>query len=217
MRKYKTILFDLDGTLLDTIGDIRSAINKTFIKYGFTHQYSNDDVMSFIGAGAKVLINRVLKRFNVTQEVENNFFIDYSNEYSSHKYVLTKPFDGVLNTLKTLKAKGYLLGVISNKPHLDTLDVVNMYFKDTFDIVYGKKDGIKTKPDPEVYNIIKKEYAIIDEEALYVGDMIFDVEFAKNINIDVVIMTYGYGKINKDIGQTYTFKKFEDLLNILEA
>lgn len=217
MRKYKTILFDLDGTLLDTITDITNSINKTLIKYNLNIQYSTDDVCSFIGDGAKVLINRALAPFNVSTELENLFYQDYCNTYSAHRYDLTKPFDNIIDAIKTLINNNYQIGIISNKPHHDTLGVVNLYFKDMFDIVYGKQDGIPTKPNPEIFYLIKDKYNLNTSDTLYVGDMKVDIEFAKNVNIDVCIASYGYGKIKTDIGQNYTIDIIEDLLNILEV
>ena len=217
MRKYRTILFDLDGTLLDTITDITNSINKTLVKYNFGIQYSTDEVCNFIGDGAKVLINRALASFNVSTELENLFYQDYCNTYSAHRYDLTKPFDGIVNIIHELIKRKYKIGIISNKPHNDTLGVVNLYFKDMFNIVYGKQDGVPTKPNPEIFYLIKNKYNIKEEEILYIGDMKVDIEFAKNVNIDVCIASYGYGKIKTDIGQTYTIDKIEELLNILEV
>ena len=216
MKKYKTILFDLDGTLLDTITDITNSINNTLIKYNFDKKYTTDDVCRFIGDGAIKLINRVLSRLNVSKDLEEAFFKDYCKTYSAHRYDLTKPFDGIINVINELIKKDYRLGIISNKPHNDTLGVVNLYFKDMFDIVYGKQDGVPTKPNPEIFNLIKDKYNINEEETLYIGDMKVDIEFAKNVKIDVCIVSYGYGKINKNIGQNYTIDKIENLLDILE-
>ena len=216
MRKYKTILFDLDGTLLDTITDITNSINKTLIKYNLNIQYSTDDVCNFNGDGAKVLINRVLAPFNVSTLLENLFYQDYCNTYSAHRYDSTKPFDGIVNIIPELIKRKYKIGIISNKPHNDTLGVVNLYFKDMFDIVYGKQDGVPPKPNPEIFYLIKDKYIINEEETLYIGDMGVDIEFAKNVKMDVCIVSYGYGKINKNIGQNYTIDKIENLLDILE-
>ena len=217
MRKYNTIIFDLDGTLLDTISDITNSINKTLVKYNFDIQYSTDDVCRFIGDGAKVLINRALSPLNVSTELEESFFKDYCENYSAHRYDLTKPFVKVVETVKTLIKNNYQVGIISNKPHHDTLGVVNLYFKDMFDIVYGKQEGIPTKPNPEIFNLIKEKYNLNTYDTLYIGDMKVDIEFAKNVNMDVCIVSYGYGKIKDDMGQNYTISNIEDLLNILEA
>ena len=217
MRKYNTIIFDLDGTLLDTITDITNSINKTLVKYNFDIQYSTDDVCNFIGDGAKVLIHRALASLNVSTELEESFFKDYCETYSAHRYDLTKPFDGIIKTIKTLIDNNYQIGIISNKPHHDTIGVVDLYFKDMFDIVYGKQDGIPTKPNPEIFYLIKEKHNLNTSDTLYVGDMKVDIEFAKNVNIDVCIVSYGYGKIKTDLGQNYTIEKIDELLNILEV
>ena len=217
MRKYKSIIFDLDGTLLDTIQDITNSINSTLVKYNFNIRYTTDDVCRFIGDGAKVLINRALSPLGVSKELEDSFFKDYCKDYSAHRYDLTKPFDKVVEIVNTLIDNHYQVGIISNKPHHDTLGVVNLYFKDMFNIVYGKQDGIPTKPNPEIFYLIKDKHNLNTSDTLYIGDMKVDIEFAKNVNMDVCIVSYGYGKIKSDIGQNYTIENIEDLLKILEV
>ena len=108
MKKYTTLIFDLDGTLLDTIPDITNAINHTLLKYNFNKKHTNNDVKKFIGDGAVKLINRALKSLNVTQELEQKFYLDYCERYSKNSELLTKPFDGVIPTLIQLKKKGII-------------------------------------------------------------------------------------------------------------
>ena len=216
MKKYNTILFDLDGTLLDTIKDITNSINITLNKHGFNVNYSTRDVETFIGSGARVLIKRALKKFNVSDDIYEQVYDDYCKHYADNNLNLTLPFKNVIYTLNLLKEKGYTLGIISNKPHEDTLRVVNYYFPNLFNIVIGKMTNFKPKPDREVFDYITNTYTLNTTNCLYIGDMNVDVQFAKNCNMDVCIYANGYGKIRNDIGQNYTFDNFIDILKIVE-
>ena len=216
MKKYETILFDLDGTLLDTIKDITNSINITLNKYGFNIIYSTRDVETFIGSGARVLIKRALKKFNVSDDIYEQVHEDYCKHYADNNLNLTTPFENVINVLNELKEKGYKLGIISNKPHEDTIRVVDYYFPNIFNIVTGKMSSFKPKPDNEIFNYITETYGLNKKDCLYIGDMDVDIQFAKNCNIDICVYSNGYGKIKNDIGQTYTFNNFVDILKIVE-
>lgn len=215
--KYDTILFDLDGTLLNTIDDLRICMNHALKQNGFDADYKNDDIKKFIGSGAEVFVRRALKKFEpVSKEQFEQVFEDYNRYYHEHRNDFTQPFEGVIPTLLLLKKRGIRIGVISNKPDTDTKGCVDNYFHNIFDFVIGSRPNIPTKPNPLIFYLISTEYQLSPKKTLYVGDMDVDIEFAKNVEMDVAICLFGFGDKNKLNGQTYTIDKFEDILSLGE-
>ena len=119
--KYKTIIFDLDGTLLNTLEDIKDAINETLKSLNFPYIVNNVETKHFIGYGMNILVNRVSEKFSFNEKQKEEFLNLYRQEYTRHVNKKTKPFSGVIEGLKTLKENGIKLGVISNKPNNDAL------------------------------------------------------------------------------------------------
>lgn len=214
--KYKTIIFDLDGTLLDTIEDITICVNKAIENNGFSVNYSFEQCKKFIGSGARELIHRATAVIKCSKDVEDNIFNDYMDLYKIHRNDNAKPFLEVVETLKELKCQGAILGVISNKPEQDTIACINRYFFGIFDFVVGGKKDVPVKPNPFVFYLLKDKYGFKECETLYVGDMIYDIEFAKNAKIDVAIYRYGYGNFNKQCGNYY-IESLKDLISIEEG
>lgn len=214
--KYKTIIFDLDGTLLDTIEDITICINKAIENNGFSISYTFEQCKKFIGSGAKELIHRATALFDCSQETEEKILNDYMNLYKIHRNDNVKPFINVIDSLNQLKSMGVLLGVISNKPEQDTIACINKYFSGIFDFVVGGKSGVPVKPNPLVFYLLKDKYNFKECETLYVGDMIYDIEFAKNAKIDVAIYRYGYGNFSDKCGNYY-IDSLKDLISIEEG
>lgn len=212
---YKWMIFDLDGTLVNSISDIRNAINITFNNNNLDAKYTDDDCIKFIGSGARVLIKRALEKFSNDDLLLEKLLNEYNEYYNKHSLIITKPFDGAVETLEYLKSNNIKLGVLSNKPDVDTKNIVKHFFNDIFDVVQGQVSHIKTKPDPEGINYICKEFNIKKEELLYVGDMSNDMEVSINSNIDFCLCDFGYGKYQKLDKYKYKINKFSDLKNII--
>lgn len=212
---YKWMIFDLDGTLVNSISDIRNAINITFNNNNLDAKYTDDDCIKFIGSGARVLIKRALEKFSNDDLLLEKLLKEYNEYYNKHSLIITKPFDGAVETLEYLKSNNIKLGVLSNKPDVDTKNIVKHFFNDIFDVVQGQVSYLKTKPDPEGINYICKEFNIKKEELLYVGDMSNDMEVSINSNIDFCLCDFGYGKYQKLDKYKYKINKFSDLKNII--
>lgn len=195
MYFYKGIIFDLDGTLLNTIDDIRFAMNYALNRSGLG-EASLDDVKNFVGSGVKVLVDRALKHFNVTeieyQEKFNNVLSDYMDKYEKCRMDTTAPYEGIIEVLTKLKNKGIKLGVLSNKPDRDTKAIVEKFFPNMFDIVYGQIEEYKIKPDPGLINKMIKMFNLDRKEVLYVGDSEVDILTAKNAYVDSLGVGYGF-------------------------
>ena len=139
-------VFDLDGTLLDTIDDLAYAVNTALQEHGFpTHP--REAYFYFVGNGARTLVERAVPE-NVESAVFEAVYARYSELYEAHWNVFTKPYDGVPEMLAALRADGVPLGVVSNKVHDRTLEVIDTYFPNTFDAVFGNRPGVPLKPDP---------------------------------------------------------------------
>ncbi len=194
----KLIIFDLDGTILNTVSDITRALNEAFHRMVFEFQVKNQETKQFIGSGVDELLRRACQYYNISdKEITSRIAELFKNYYKKHNYSLTKPYPNMKEYLEELKEKGIKLAVLSNKPHEDAVSCVEKFFGNIFDIVYGHIDGNQLKPNPEMVEKIILECNVEKSDVLYVGDMDSDVTCAKNSNVDWVYCAYGYGRKNR--------------------
>ena len=186
----RLVIFDLDGTLTDTIPDIEDNVNKTMRKFGFP-EITRDEARRFVGNGAKVLIERSLK--GVMPENFNEIVDFYNESYNFCGSPKTCVYDGMTELLKELKKEGYLLAVVSNKPQDGTTEVIRKFFGDgLFDYVYGQREGVKTKPDKEPVEIVLKALNVLKKDAVYVGDSEVDALTAINADLYGISVLWGF-------------------------
>lgn len=220
MNKYKGIIFDLDGTLLNTIDDITKALNYALSKNGLTNVTVSESKY-LVGNGAKVLIERTLNKVcdsNWDMNLFENVYNDYMFSYNLWKTNTTIPYQSVVKTLHILQRKNIKLAVLSNKPERDTKDVVKKYFGDIFDIVRGGREGVPLKPDPTAVNEMISEMGLKSDEVIYVGDSNVDMETGKNASLYSVGACYGF-RTKKELvaaGTDYTINSFYEILNLFE-
>lgn len=189
----KLVIFDLDGTLLNTIGDIAEAVNYALQTAGFpTHE--REAYRFMVGSGIMKLFERALPPEERTEE--NIFrirelFLPY---YEAHKADLTAPYEGIVELLAELDRRGVALAVASNKYHQATETLVRHYFPTTpFCAVFGHREGVAVKPSPEiVWEIMRVAGAERVEEVLYVGDSDVDMLTAHNAGVDAVGVSWGF-------------------------
>ncbi len=189
----KAVIFDLDGTLLNTINTIEYYCNTALEKYGF-NPVPVDKYKHFVGNGAKLLIERAMSytREWTDDEFEKVFAL-YNELYDADTLYLTAPYNGIVDMLKSLKEQGYKTAVLSNKPHFATVDVVNKIFgDDIFDIVRGGMDGVPLKPDPTAVFEIMKELNVSEEEVVFVGDTKVDIATGKNAGLFAIGVLWGF-------------------------
>ena len=186
------IIFDLDGTLLDTIADMAASTNYALSKCNFeTHEVTK--YRFFIGNGINKLFERVLPEGEKT--IENiqrvrTCFLDY---YTQHNSELTKPYVGILELLEELQNKGTKLAVASNKYHEATENLVKHFFPSIqFIAIFGQLEGVAAKPDPTIIENILSITLTPKNEVLYIGDSGVDMLTAKNANIDACGVTWGF-------------------------
>lgn len=190
------IIFDLDGTLINTIDDLGQACNHALSACGYpTHQI--EDYPRLVGNGINKLIERALPQEHRNEETVMQlraFFVPY---YDEHNCDLTHPYDGIPELLAALKAAGNTLAVASNKYQAATEKIVEQLFPDMFDVVLGERENVARKPDPQiVYDIVEAMRRlgneITDKEILYIGDSLVDAETAKAANLPFVACTWGF-------------------------
>ena len=196
----KCCIFDLDGTVLDTITTITHFVNVTLEKHGI-EKITIDECKYFAGNGAKLLIERSLASKGITDPaVAAKLLPEYNAAYDAKSYYLTKVFDGVDKLLSDLKANGIKIAVLSNKPDSTVRPIIEYFFKDVFDVALGGQDGIPLKPDPAVPKMILSRLGISENETAWIGDTSVDVETGKNLG----------ARLN--VGVLWGFRKKEELV-----
>lgn len=189
----KAVIFDLDGTLLNTINTIKYYCDKALLEYGF-NPVPIEKYKYFVGNGARLLIERAMSYTREWNDEEfNKVFKLYNEMYDSDTLYLTTPYDGILKMLETLKEQGYKLSVLSNKPDFATVDVVNTIFgKNTFTLCRGGRDGVPLKPDPTAVFEMMDELGIEKGETVFVGDTKVDIATGKNAGLYSIGVLWGF-------------------------
>ncbi len=188
---YKTIVFDLDGTLLDTLDDLTDGTNAALEKFGLK-QRTKEEVRGFVGNGAVKLMERAAGNAeNVTTEALVQAFNDY---YGVHCEDKTKPYEGILELLKKLKEKGIYTAVLSNKPDYAVKKLAKRYFGDLLEMALGENEaaGIRKKPAPDALFAVMKACNADKASTVFVGDSEVDIQTAKNAGIDCISVSWGF-------------------------
>lgn len=205
----KTVLFDLDGTLLDTLEDLADAVRFTFRTMGF-YEPDNKIVRRTVGNGARNLIETLLPS-DQKDRLEEALAI-FRPYYDAHSGIKTCPYPEIPELLEKLKENGYRMGVVSNKPD----SAVQILGKDLFPSVslyLGEREGIKRKPSPEPIEFAIKELSGSKEKCLYVGDSEVDINTAKNAGIPCIAVTWGFRdrEVLENAGAEHFADTVEDL------
>lgn len=188
---YKLVIFDLDGTLLNTITDLAEAGNAALRSLGL-REHPEEAYKTFVGEGVYKLIERALpKEYRTTDQIKalKGVFDAY---YAEHSLDHTKPYDGILELLSLIQKRGIDCAVASNKPHIYTNELVKLMFKDKIAFALGQREGIPTKPDPAIIREILQYFNTETEACLYVGDSDVDMYTAKNAGIRSVGVSWGF-------------------------
>ncbi len=190
--KYKMIVFDLDGTLLNTLEDLKIATNYALKKYNLA-PISLEDTRNYIGNGIR---NLLIKASNNSENIDD-IIKTFKQYYSLHYNDYTIKYHEIDKILLDLKNKGYKLGVLTNKVEDIAFKLINSHFSGIFDFVYGEVYNRLKKPDPTFLLEIIKKYNLNKEDILYIGDSEVDIKTTLNANIDGLFVTYGYRNKNE--------------------
>ncbi len=189
-KGVKLVLFDLDGTLLDTAGDLFQAMNKVLDDNSLP-KVTLDIFKSYLGHGVHELVKGCVGAHEDKIEIVTQQFVE---RYTSNMADRTKPFDGILEVLRQLKESGYILGIISNKNDRQVKILSKHYFNDYISFALGRTDDVERKPHRAMYDKFIKETNLIVESVIYVGDSEVDRTFAENFKATPIIVSWGYDK-----------------------
>ena len=214
--KADTIIFDLDGTILDTLEDLKNSVNHALSSNNLPER-SLAEVRSFVGNGIRLLMELSVPR-GTDAAIVDKCFADFKEHYKKHSADNTKPYDGVVELLQDLKNKGYKLAVVSNKADFAVQTLVADYFDGIFDYAVGEREGIRRKPCPDSVNDALLHLASDKNSAVYVGDSEVDVETARNAAIPCVAVTWGFRdkSVLEGLSPEYIIDKPSQLMDILD-
>lgn len=197
--KYNTYIFDLDGTLLDTLADLAASCNYALRTHGMP-EHSIDDVRRFVGNGVRKLMERAVPDGAANPDFEAAF-ATFREYYMLHSLDTTKPYPGVPEVLAELKAHGCRLAVVSNKMMAATVELCHHFFPDTIEVAIGENEaaGIRKKPAPDTVFAALKELGVEKECAVYVGDSDVDIATARNAGIPCISVLWGFREDRKSV------------------
>lgn len=215
MKKYQAVLFDLDGTLLDTIADIAGAVNRALEKNGFSG-HPVDVCRSFVGDGARTLISRALPEEYATDETIDICLADFRLDYARNWHLTTRPYPRIPELLHQLSGRGVRFSVLSNKPHEFTVKCVEKFLPDwTFELVFGQRINVPLKPDPSGALEIAHLMDVPPSACLFVGDSPVDMRTAANAGMDSVGVSWGFTD-RKDLASHHPGAIVSEPLEILD-
>jgi len=182
----KCVIFDLDGTLLDTIDTIRFHLNNTLVANGAA-PISREECRQFVGNGARKLVRRAMGELGSDEALFDKIYSEYVAAYDREPYHLTRAYDGITELVTELRSRGILLGVLSNKPDYATRAAASRFFGDSFHLVRGAREGVELKPAPDAAISMLQELDVTPEETAYVGDSDVDVLTAKSFSAALAV------------------------------
>ena len=212
--RYKTLIFDLDGTLLDTLQDLASATNYTLGKHGFPLR-SVDEVRMFVGNGIRKLIERAVPQ-GTSDEVQEQVFADFNVYYKEHCADTTCAYPGVLELLKEARRLGCQTAIVSNKADYGVQELVKQYFPGLLDAACGEQTGIARKPAPDMLLAVMAKLGADKESTVYIGDSDTDLMTAANTGVPCIAACWGFRgrEFLLEHGATILAERVEDVLTL---
>ncbi len=191
MSKYRTAIFDLDGTLLNTLEDLKDSVNYAMRACALKER-TLDEVRSFAGNGIAMLIKRSAS--GASEETTKKALEIFKEYYKTHCQVKTKPYDGILEMLKSLQKNGVKTAIVSNKADFAVKELQKIYFTGIIPIAIGENEaaGIQKKPAPQMVYKALEELESKPEESVYIGDSEVDIETARNSGMDAILVSWGF-------------------------
>ena len=212
MKQYKLAVFDLDGTLLDTLEDLMNAVNDGLRKKNYPER-NLEEIRSFVGNGMQNLIRKSVPQG--TAEADMQEVLAYFREfYKIHCKDCTRPYKGVSKALEVLKEKGIHLAMLSNKPDFAVGQLADQYFPGLFEMAAGEREGIPRKPAPDALWSVMEEFGCSKDDIVYIGDSEVDVKTAQNAGIPLIAVSWGFRSLQtlKDAGAKTIISDPEELV-----
>ncbi|MGI6279567.1 MAG: HAD family hydrolase [Acutalibacteraceae bacterium] len=187
----KAVLFDLDGTLINSLDDLADSANYVLNRSGYpTH--GTEKYKYFVGNGIPKLIERILPEDKRTNDIKLKLLNDFLNRYRLHCMDKTRPYEGMTELIKRLKNDGYHLAVVTNKAHEMAVKITEKFFYGSFSVICGKQDGFPAKPDPQLTLKIIEDLGLAPKDCAFVGDSGVDVLTAKNAGCISIGALWGF-------------------------
>ncbi len=190
MKEFETYVFDLDGTLLETLKDLAASTNYALRTHNMP-EHSIEDVRMFVGNGVKKLMERAIPNGIKNPQFED-VYATFRQHYLEHNLDTTKPYEGIPELLAELKARGKKLAIVSNKFYAATQELARHFFPDTIEVAIGERENIKKKPAPDTVIEALRQLGASRETAVYIGDSDVDIMTAKNCDMPCVSVLWGF-------------------------
>ena len=212
--KFKTLIFDLDGTLLNTIDDLTDSLNYALSKNNL-NTYSVEEVKYFVGSGIKVMVERALGNNQKDFSQVFNDFVEHYNTNSTNKTAL---YPNVRSTVEKLAKMGVKMAIVSNKYQLGVETICKPLLGDIIEVMVGEQPGLNKKPSRDMVDYAIEKLGIDRNSCAYVGDSDIDVMTSKNSNLPCIGCAYGFRdrQVLEKLGAEYIIDKFEDILEIIK-
>ncbi|MBP9985059.1 MAG: HAD family hydrolase [Prevotella sp.] len=188
--KYKSYIFDLDGTLLDSLTDLAASCNYA-LRINNMPERTIDEVRMFVGNGVRKLMERAIPDGD-RNELFQKTYTDFRDHYLIHNLDHTSPYNGIITMLKSLKDDGCNIAVVSNKFYAATQELVNHFFGDYVSVAIGERDNIRKKPSPDTVFEALRQLNVEKDGAVYIGDSDVDVMTAKNCGMPCISVLWGF-------------------------
>ena len=214
--RYQAVLFDMDGTVLDTLGDLANACNHTLRAFGLPER-TRTEIAHFLGNGAAWLISHAVPEGTDEARVRE-ILAAYQPWYDAHCDILTSPYPGILELMRALRAAGVRQAVVSNKQDSAVQLLSELHFPGLLDFTVGESATVRRKPNPDAVLAALAAMGVSKEDAVYVGDTEVDIETAKNAGMDCIVCAWGFRDEDWLIacGAKTIIHRPEELLEILE-
>ncbi|MBQ4066424.1 MAG: HAD family hydrolase [Clostridia bacterium] len=186
--KYDSVIFDLDGTLLDTLDDLRDSVNFALRAYGMQER-SLEEIRSFVGNGVRNLVKSSVTEGTDDGDIDRVLAV-FREHYMDHSRDKTRPYEGITQLLEDLKKRGIPTAVVSNKIDSAVRELIPLYFGELIGVSIGELEGVKRKPEPDTVYLAMERMGVCNP--VYVGDSEVDVQTAKNAAIDGIFVTWGF-------------------------
>ena len=190
MKKINTVIFDMDGTVLNTLDDLTEAVNHVFSKFNLP-QKSRDEYRKYFGNGIAYALKCAAPEGTPDALIEEMLPV-FRAYYDEHCLDQTRPYEGIPELMQELKKAGYKMAIVSNKIDSAVKELNERFFSDCVSVAIGEKEGIKRKPAPDTVFAALRELGSTCEEAVYIGDSEVDLQTAKNANLPCIAVLWGF-------------------------
>ncbi len=188
--KYQAVLFDMDGTVLDTLDDLCDSINHSLAEFSLP-QVSRKHVRQCLGNGAAFLVSHSIPAGS-SPELEADVLAFYKPWYDAHCLIKTAPYEGILPMMQSLKEQGLRLAIISNKPNRAVQELSDAFFPGLLELSVGESPSVRRKPAPDTVLTAASQIGLSVDQCVYVGDSEVDLQTARNAGMDCISVTWGF-------------------------